>query len=881
MTSSETEIGVASELAVAKPLTSLDHVDLTNCDIEPIHKLGAIQSFGFLVVAASDWMVSRASVNLHLFLGVAHADAIGRPITALLCPEAIHTLRNRFTLIRSRDMVERIFGVALQDGGPLFDVAVHVSAGQFVIEAEPSRKQVASETSLSIRGMMVRLDKPKLMPAFYKEGARQIQAMTGFDRVMVYRFDETGSGEVVAEAVRPGIGSFLGLHYPSSDIPVQARALYLRNLFRIIADVNDVAVAVMPMVDETGDALDLSMSVLRSSSPIHIEYLKNMGVEASLSISILVDGKLWGLFACHHYTPRLPTFERRSTAELFGQMFASRLESREHRSALEYETRTREIADRLLTSVADNASLLEEPDWLSNAISDVIPADGIGVWIDGRAALSGLAPSLEQFREIVQALDRTAAGRVFSTDHLLSFIPTLKTGGVFSGLLAIPISRIPRDYVVLFRQEIIKTVRWAGDPHKPVTYGENGPRLTPRKSFEIWSELVRDHSLAFTPAERRVAETIRSTLIEVILRLSDETNALRQKASDRQEILIAELNHRVRNILGLIGGLVRQSKSSAVSVETYAHQLEGRIQSLARAHDQITRDQWKSASLRGLLQAEAAAYLGATADRVALHGSDVLLSPHAFSTVALVFHELMTNSAKYGSLSTVGIVDVSWQRQSNGALSIFWRESGGPVVDVPTRQGFGTTIIHRSIPFDLKGEAEITFSPAGVQATFLVPANFVTLSPHPQKDDAPPIVVPAKNSSLAPGDKVLAARTVLLVEDNLIIAMDGEDILLQLGAATVVTVTSVAQGLDEIDRTRFDFAILDVNLGHETSFPIADRLAALNVPFLFATGYSDMTDRFKDYPAAEILQKPYSPESIGRAVEAIFSRIRPAILPLS
>lgn len=209
--------------------------------------------------------------------------------------------------------------------------------------------------------MMSRLDHTETLEAFFREGARQARALTGFDRVMVYRFDEGGSGEVVAEAARAGIGSFLGLHYPASDIPVQARALYLRNLFRIIADVDAVAVPILPQLDEHGRPLDLSMSVLRSVSPIHIEYLKNMGVGASLSISIVVDGRLWGLFACHHYGPRLPSAQSRSTAELFGQMFASRLESRERRLALDYETKARRIADRLLTSVADNASLLDDP----------------------------------------------------------------------------------------------------------------------------------------------------------------------------------------------------------------------------------------------------------------------------------------------------------------------------------------------------------------------------------------------------------------------------------------------------------------------------------------------------------------------------------------
>lgn len=549
-------------------------VDLTNCDREPIHHLGTIQPFGFLLTLSSDWLISRASVNIDVFLGIPLKQALGRPLTELFTQQAVHTLRNRLAVIRGADTVERIFGLVLRDGGSAFDIALHLAGSVIVIEAEPSLEKHDSGT-MSIRSMTSRLDQAEALETFFREGARQTRALTGFDRVMIYRFDEKGAGEVVAEAARPGIGSFLGLHYPASDIPVQARALYLRNLFRIIADVDAPPVAIAPQEDEYGQPLDLSMSVLRSVSPIHIEYLKNMGVSASMSISIVVEGKLWGLFACHHYSPRLPSFERRSTAELLGQMFASRLESRERRIALDYERKAKQIADRLLTSVAGDASLLDDPAWLIEAIADVIPADGIGVWIDGRTALAGLAVDREQFSALTVLLNRNAAGRIFAIDGISQWYPDWDDSTGICGLLAIPISRSPRDYVILFRQEIVRSVRWAGDPQKPVGMGPNGPRLTPRKSFETWSEMVRGRSLPFTLPEQRVAETIRVALIEVVLRLSEEASAERRIASERQELLIAELNHRVRNILSLIGGLVRHSQSADLSVDGYIDQLQG------------------------------------------------------------------------------------------------------------------------------------------------------------------------------------------------------------------------------------------------------------------------------------------------------------------
>ncbi|MBY5855159.1 GAF domain-containing protein [Rhizobium leguminosarum] len=839
---------------------SHEPVDLTNCDREPIHQLGSVQPFGFLLAVSSDWVVTRASANLPEFLGVAQANAIGRPVISLITPEALHAIRNKLTTLRGSDVVERIFGIALIPDQNTFDLAVHLNGGEVIIEGERRQEDRRDAASLSMRSMMSRLDHTETLEAFFREGARQARALTGFDRVMVYRFDEGGSGEVVAEAARAGIGSFLGLHYPASDIPVQARALYLRNLFRIIADVDAVAVPILPQLDEHGRPLDLSMSVLRSVSPIHIEYLKNMGVGASLSISIVVDGKLWGLIACHHYGPRLPSAQSRSTAELFGQMFASRLESRERRLALDYETKARRIADRLLTSVADNASLLDDPAWLIEALADAIPADGIGVWINGRLALAGNGPNERGFAALVRHLNRNAAGRIYAVDRLAETYPDLEVDDAVAGMLAIPISRSPRDYVVLFRQELVRTVRWGGDPHRPVEYGPNGPRLTPRKSFEAWSELVRGRSLPFTEAERRVAETIRVTLIEVVLRLTDEVSMARQTANERQELLIAELNHRVRNILSLITGIIRQSQATSVGLGDYIRQLEGRIQSLARAHDQITRDHWAPASLRQLLLAETAAYLGKNAQRIQMGGEDVLLEPHAFSTAALVFHELMTNSAKYGSLSGTGsgTVQLGWHRDDEGNLRIGWREKHGPPVVEPKRHGFGSTIIRRSIPYDLGGKAEVRYLRDGLEADFCIPARHV-VGPTSERSNPPP--VGATGRKTIPDDQPLCGLNVLLVENNLIIAMDGEDILRRLGA-DVATAPSVTEAMEILAGQSFDLALLDVNLGDETSFGIADRLAADGVPFVFATGYGEGIAQANTHSDAPVLQKPYTMEGV-------------------
>ena len=620
---------------------------------------------------------------------------------------------------------------------------------------------------------------------------------------------------------------------------------------------------VVPALDPTGAALDMSLCLTRAVSPIHIEYLGNMGVGASLSISIVVEGRLWGLFACHHYAPRLPTFAQRSAAELFGQIFSMMLESRERAETAAYEGKARQVADRLLAAVAQDHDLMSNARWLGDVTFDTIPADGVGVYIDGQMTFAGLTPDASAFSAIVSMLNRVAASQIYTTDCLTAVLPEAAAyADRASGLLAIPISRRPRDYVVLFRAEQLRSVRWAGKPEKLIEYGPNGPRLNPRKSFEQWSQLVKGTALSFVPAEMRVAEALRTALLEVILRLSDSADAERQRAHEKQELLIAELNHRVRNILSLIRGLLSQTRDSARSVDEFIGTLESRVHALARAHDQITADRWSPARLYDLIEVEAGAYLGEKRDRVRLSGPNVLLTPGCFTVLALVLHEMLTNAAKYGALSDNGTVAIDWRVDEDGSLLIDWTESGGPAVVAPTRRGFGSTVIERSIPYDLGGHAEISYRLAGIAAHFCIPSmHVVSVLP-----DRAVVDRTAAVALVAPG--LLKGRHVLLVEDNMIIAMDGEDALRDLGAE-VTTAASVGRARETIAIQSIDLAVLDFNLGHETSLPVAELLMERGIPFLFATGYGDGLELPERFAHVTLLKKPYSGATLGQALAPV------------
>ena len=831
---------------------NMEHVDLTSCDREPIHALGAVQSFGMLLAVSTDWIVTRASENVPDFLGRSVNEIIGTSLVDLITPEAIHAIRGQMQNLRGRDAVERVFRLPLVEGGDELDVAIHLAGPYIIIEGEAADHERLDAIS-TVRSMVTRLDQTETIELLCREGARQMRALSGFDRVMVYRFDNDGSGEVIAESTAPSLEPFLGLRYPASDIPKQARALYLRSMLRIIHDVEDEGVAILPQRGVDGEPVDLSLSVLRAVSPIHLEYLTNMGVRASMSVSIVVEGKLWGLFACHHMSPRRISLERRTASELFGQMFAYLLDGRTRETTSRYEERARAAHDRLMSAVVAGDSTLDAVMNHLDDLSEVIACDGVGAWVDGRVVLQGQTPTREEFDTLVRFLNRAPAGQPFASDELSSVHPPAADYVErAAGVLAIPISRHPRDYLVFFRREVARSVRWAGNPEKPAQLGPNGIRLTPRKSFEAWREVTRGRSEPWTPADMRIADMLRATLLEVVLRMSDAASAERRRAQDRQELLIAELNHRVRNILGLIRGLVNQTRGAATTVEDFASTIGGRVQALARAHEQITGAEWGPGALRDLIASEAEAYGNGTGSRIRVEGTDVLLEPQAFSALALVIHELMTNAAKYGALTdNSGRVQISWKFRPNGDLVIDWRERGGPAVQAPTRRGFGSTVIERSIPFELKGETEIRYELTGVEARMVIPGAYA------RENENMVSRLEASNRNEPEVEAGLSGH-VLLVEDNMLIALDAEDMLAELGADTVVTAASVDDAMRQIDMQTPSFALLDVNLGNGTSLPVAERLSEMGVPFMFASGYGTKVPLPDTMSDVQMVAKPYT-----------------------
>jgi len=331
----------------------------------------------------------------------------------------------------------------------------------------------------------------------------------------------------------------------------------------------------------------------------------------------------------------------------------------------------------------------------------------------------------------------------------------------------------------------------------------------------------------------------------------------RRTADVRQKLLNEELNHRVRNILSLIQSLVSQPVDATRSVHDYVAALKGRIGALAQAHDQISRSDG-GGSLRALVDAELLPYRAHALD---IEGPPIDLDARAYAVLALVLHELTANAARFGALSTpAGAVRIAWRLDEGGALNLDWTESGGPPVTPPARPGFGAMLLRRSVPFDLGGESALTFAEGGVRARVLIPARWVKTGAAEMARDRAPARPHASTSALA-------GRTVLVVEDQLVIALDVEAILAAAGAGSVATAATPDEALRLLASAAPEICVLDVNLGGDTSLPVADELVRRAIPFVFATGYNDravIPERLSHVP---VVRKPYSADGLMAAID--------------
>jgi two-component system, chemotaxis family, sensor kinase Cph1 len=492
--------------------------------------LTKIQSHGVLLVLREpDLTVLQVSNNTVMAFGISPNQVLGQPLEQFLDIFQVEQFRKGLTEQNfDRSNSTKVWVQKSKDDYSIFDAVFHRSPdGYLILELEPAQK----DENIPFLGFyhlakdsIDRLTSTANLADFGRMAIAQIRQMTGFDRVVLYKFDEDGHGKVIAEDKVAEMESYLGLHFPATDIPPPARKIFLSNRIRAIPDVREEAMEILPAQNpQTDRPTDLSLSILRSADPCHTEYLQHMGVGASLTISLIKGGELWGLIACHHQTAKQVPYELRKACEFLGEVIFSQISISEEIADYSYRSKLANLRAMEVDLMSQSANFIDGLMGPSPNLLDLFDVFGAAICFGGQWTTIGQTPPTAELEYLVQWLSKNVKDDVFTTDSLpLLDIHTERFKDVASGLLAISLS--PYSYVLCFRPEVIQTVNWSGDPHHAYQVAETdgNVRLSPRASFELWKEEVQWHSLPWKAVEIAAAIELRKSIVNIVLRQAEK-----------------------------------------------------------------------------------------------------------------------------------------------------------------------------------------------------------------------------------------------------------------------------------------------------------------------------------------------------------------------
>ncbi|WP_293378572.1 histidine kinase dimerization/phosphoacceptor domain -containing protein [Phenylobacterium sp. SCN 70-31] len=710
------------------------NADVPNADVgdacarEPIHIPGAIQPHGALLVAGRTTQeITHGAGDVAGLLGV--RAWIGRTLGEVLGDG----LAQRIARITQSSASGGYAGhVGVGDGvvAPL-DISAHVDGDRLIVEIEPGLETPLPATAIlgQLEAAGAAFERAASLKALCDRAVVEFRRITGFDRVMIYRFLDDSAGAVLAEDVAEGMPSFLNHHFPGSDIPAQARALYVRNLVRVIPDVAYAPAALEPAW--TDAPLDMSDCVLRSVSPVHMQYLRNMGVGASASVSIVMDGVLWGLIACHHREPKRMPYDVRAAARTLAGGFARQVKAKEEADGYRERLRLRGLEDEVTARFARDGGLDANLAEAAPTLRRMLAADGVVAFRAGELHMEGVHPPESQVLDLVRWVEARGAHPVV-TDRLPEDYPAARAfQAQASGLLALVVAPDEPFVILWFRAEEVQVVEWAGNPHKAVALGPD-EALTPRASFEAWRETVEGRSRPWSLAEVDAAARLRDTLLEarshrrlqeLNIRLSD---AVREKDGllQQKELLIKEVNHRIQNSLQLVSSFLGlQARSLAdPSIHAAFDEARRRLQAVALVHRRLYRaDQIETIELGRYLE-ELVADMNASLGReweglVTVEASPLLVPTDRAVTLGLVVTELVINANKYAYGGAPGPVQVTLEAQRTNLRVVVADQGQGKQAP---GEGFGSRMMTAMVR-QLQGELVFADNRPGLRAILTCP----------------------------------------------------------------------------------------------------------------------------------------------------------------
>jgi two-component system, chemotaxis family, sensor kinase Cph1 len=700
-------------------------LDLDACAQEPIHIPGAIQSHGAMLVAdRTTQEISHGAGDVARLLDV--EAWIGRTLGEVLGDE----LAQRVELITQSAAAGGHAGQLRRNGGGL-DISAHADGQRLIVEVEPSVGAPLTATTLlaQLEAAGYAFERAANVKALCERAAVEFRKLTGFDRVMIYRFLDEGAGAVLAEDAAEGMPSFLNHHFPGSDIPAQARSLYIRNLVRTIPDVAYRPAPLAPAWDRP-EPLDMSDCVLRSVSPVHMQYLRNMGVGASASISIVKDG-VWGLIACHHGSPKLLPYDIRAAARALAGGLARQVRAKEEAEIYRERLRLRGLEDEVTSRFARAGGVDAN---LADGVRELrrmLDADGVAALRGARLYLDGVHPPEEEVRALARWV--LAEGpEPLATDRLSqAYAPAAAFAAQASGLLGLVVAADEPFVILWMRAEEPEVVNWAGNPHKAVTLGP-GEVLTPRSSFEAWRETVRGRARRWTLPEVDAAIRLRETLLEArghrrVRELNSQlTEAIEEKdlLLQQKEMLLKEVNHRIQNSLQLVSSFLGLQSRAVGDPALHAafDEARRRLQAVALVHRRLYRaDQIETVDLGRYLEdlvADMNNSLGEEwAGQITVEAAPVLISTDRAVTLGLVVTELVINANKYAYGGGPGRIEVSLEEHRQSLRVIVADRGKGK--HAPS-EGFGTRMMNAMVR-QLRGELTFGDNRPGLRAVLTAP----------------------------------------------------------------------------------------------------------------------------------------------------------------
>jgi diguanylate cyclase (GGDEF)-like protein len=493
-------------------LTAESSIGLGQCASEPVNSIGHTQSHGVLfALSESDLCVRQVSANVSDVFGLPVSAVIGASLGSIIGTEQLARFRSQsFIDDHFANALPMVVGTTRRS----INCLVHRQGEALIVEFEPLMAPLVEPIDVAdqIR-MFWRMEKLPDIAAIAMLVVGEIKKLTGFDRVMICQFDPAGNRDVLAEVTTPTFGSYFGLRFPASNIPVQVRRLLLLNPSRLIADVNSVAVPIVPALADAEPPLDLTHSYLRSASPIHLQFLRNMNVGASMTVSIIVKGQLWGLIACDHPQPRSVEVSARMLCELIAGFLASQIAHRIDNRELKSQLRFRKNLAEYLTAIDASKALADAELRHSTRLLDLLEADGVVSCIDSKVLVQGTVVRQDLLEPIIRALALMAVDGIASSNKLGALDPSaIAYAGEASGALYMELTEGSGDYLVLLRRELVEIVPWAGNPDDALSADDTGI-LRPRASFATWLQTVRGQSRSWTALEIENAKFLRAQLV--------------------------------------------------------------------------------------------------------------------------------------------------------------------------------------------------------------------------------------------------------------------------------------------------------------------------------------------------------------------------------